>query len=89
MWVKPRENGYSKKWNMVKNYKVVSDAADTSFDLSETDLAWWHEHVVTKPAGDDRVMHDSEWSSQYESFVSVQLLTACLACQRSTNSIPT
>jgi hypothetical protein len=54
--VKPREKGYSRKWNMEKNFPggLYLVSTSTNFVVS-VDL---HEHVVTKETCNHRVMHN-------------------------------
>lgn len=56
IWVSPRENGYSRKWNIVKKFPggLTIDQSVLVRSRSEN----LHQHVVTEPARNYRVVHN-------------------------------
>ena len=62
MCVKPRENGYSKKWNLNKrvlrsaNVSGSGKAFTHVFNGHGEEFARWHKHVVAEPTGNNLSM---------------------------------
>lgn len=56
MCVDPRENGYSRKWNLLISVCICRKGSYSILHCEE--FAGWHNHVVTKPASDDGIVHN-------------------------------
>jgi hypothetical protein len=56
MWVKPREKGYSKKWNIVKKFPGGLKGNQLWHPVNLI-LSGLHQHVIAEPASDDRIVH--------------------------------